>query len=117
MSQPSDTPLSNIEGRTFHITHPFHPLFGKALELVTLRHNWGSAQVYYHDVAGRLRQLPLAWTSLSTEDPVVVTGAGRSPFKLADLLELAHLLAQLRANDPGPLPQNQQDPVAVGGVK
>jgi hypothetical protein len=97
LSQPSDTPLSNIEGRTFHITHPFHPLFGKALELVTLRHNWGSAQVYYHDEAGRLRQLPLTWTSMSAEDPVVVTGAGHSPFKLADLLELAHYLAQFQA--------------------
>jgi hypothetical protein len=85
--------------------------------VVTLRHNWGSAQVYYHDRTGRLRQLPVAWTSLSTEDPVVVTGAGRSPFKLADLLELAHLLAQFQANDLNLLPQNQQDPVAKGGVK
>jgi len=73
--------------------------------------------VYYHDETGRLRQLPLAWTSLNAEDPVVVTGAGRSPFKLADLLELAHLLAQLQAKDPDPLSQNQQAPVAIGGVK
>jgi hypothetical protein len=90
---------------------------GKALELVTLRHNWGSAQVYYHDEAGRLRQLPVAWTSLSTEDPVIVIGAGHSPFKLADLLELAHLLAQIQANDSNRQPQNQQDPVTKGGVK
>jgi hypothetical protein len=117
LSQPSDTPLSNNEGGTFHVTHIFHPLFGKALELVTLRHNWGNNQVYYHDDAGRLRQLPLTWTSLSAEDPVVVTGAGRSPFKLADLLELAHLLEQLQADDPDPLPHNHQDPDAPGGVK
>jgi hypothetical protein len=73
--------------------------------------------VYYHDDTGRLRQLPITWTSLSAEDPVIVTGAGRSPFKLADLLELAHLLEQLQADDPNPLPQDYQDPVANGGVK
>jgi hypothetical protein len=64
-----------------------------------------------------LRQLPITWTSLSAEDPVVVTGAGRSPFKLADLLELDHLLEQLQADDPDPLPHNHQDPDAHGGVK
>jgi len=64
-----------------------------------------------------LRQLPLTWTSLRAADPVVVTGAGRSPFKLADLLELAHLLAQLQADDPDPLPHNHQGPDAHGGVK
>ena len=117
LSQPSDTPLSNNEEGTFHVTHIFHPLYGKALELVTLRHNWGNAQVYYHDDAGGLRQLPITWTSLSAEDPVVVTGAGRSPFKLADLLELAHLLEQLQADIPDPLPYNHQDPDARGGVK
>lgn len=73
--------------------------------------------MYYHDDAGRLRQLPITWTSLSAEDPVVVAGAGCSPFKLADLLELAHLVEQLRADDPNPLPQNQQAPEAHGGVK
>jgi hypothetical protein len=73
--------------------------------------------VYYHDDGGKLRQLPIAWTSLSAEDPVVVTGAGRSPFKLADLLELTHLLEQLQADDPGPLPQHNPDPDAHGGVK
>jgi hypothetical protein len=117
LSQPSDTPSSNSEGRTFRVTHAFHPLSGQALELVTSRQNWGNAQVYYHDDAGRLRQLPITWTSLSAEDPVVVTGAGRSPFKLADLLELAHLLEQLQADDPDPLPQNQQAPDVHGGVK
>ena len=85
--------------------------------MVTQRHNWGSAQVYYLDNAGKLRQLPIAWTSLSAADPVIVTGAGRSPFKLADLLELTHLLEQLPADIPDPLPHNHQDPDARGGVK
>ena len=36
---------------------------------------------------------------------------------LADLLELAHLLEQLQADIPDPLPYNHQDPDARGGVK
>jgi hypothetical protein len=117
LNQPTDTPSSNSEGRTFRITHTFHPLSGQALELVTSRHNWGNTQVYYYDDAGRLRQLPITWTSLSAEDPAVVAGAGRSPFKLADLLELAHLLEQLQADDPDPLPQTHQASDAHGSVK
>lgn len=73
--------------------------------------------MYFHDEAGKLRQLPIAWTSLSAADPVAVTGAGRAPFKLADLLELSHLLAQLQADIPDSLPHNHQDPDAHGGVK
>lgn len=61
-----------------------------------MRHNWGVDQVYYHDDAGRLRILPITWTSLNAEDPAVTLGAGRAPFKLADLLELARLLEHLQ---------------------
>ena len=85
--------------------------------MVTLRHNWGNTQVYYHDEAGRLRQLPMTWTSLGAEDPVVVIGAGRSPFKLADLLALTRLLEQLQADSPDSLPQAYQEPGTNGGVK
>lgn len=80
-----------------------------------MRHNWGVDQVYYHDTAGRLRTLPITWTSLSADDPVTVVAAGRSPFKLADLLELSRLLERLRQPD---LPQSN-DPALHrnGGVK
>jgi Family of unknown function (DUF5372) len=60
--------------------------------LVTYRHNWGEDRVYYHDVAGTLRSLPAAWTSVAPEDPFVTVAAGRSAFRLSDLLELARLL-------------------------
>jgi len=63
---------------------------------VAVRHNWGIDQVYYQDAAGRLRTIPITWTSLSAEDPATVVAAGRAPFKLADLLELWRLLEQLR---------------------
>ena len=103
--------------QTFQVTHPFHPLFGKTFELLAKRQNWGADQVYYHDGAGRLRTVPIAWTSLIPQDTVLVIGQGRSPFRLADLLELARCLEQLRQPDPE-LPQ-QEKPFSLrhGGVK
>jgi hypothetical protein len=63
--------------------------------LVTCRHNWGEDRVYYHDEVGVLHSLPTAWTSMAPADPFVSLAAGRSVFRVADLLELARLLASL----------------------
>lgn len=74
------------------MTHPFHPLFGREFELVTYRHNWGEDRAYFEEPPGQVRGVPAGWTSLVAPDPVVVLGAGRSCFRIADLLELAQLL-------------------------
>jgi hypothetical protein len=71
------------------VTHAFHPLYGREWDLVTHRSNWGEDRVYFHDAGGRLRSLPAAWTSVAAGDPIVALGAGRSPFRFADLLDLA----------------------------
>ena len=63
--------------------------------LVTVHRNWGEERVYYHDAAGDLRSLPMAWTSLVPVDPFVGLSAGRAAFRVTDLVELAHLLASL----------------------
>ena len=77
------------------ILHPFHPLCGQSFELVSVRHNWGDARVDYRDGAGRLASIPAAWTDLGAPDPVVTVSAGRSAFRLQDLVALAHLLQNL----------------------
>ena len=46
-----------------------------------------------HDRAKQLFTI----SGMRTEDPVVVVGAGRAHFRLAELLELATLLRELRA--------------------
>ncbi len=46
-----------------------------------------------------MRLIPIAWTSLNPEDPAVVFGNGRAPFRLQDLLELARLIDALRGAD------------------
>jgi hypothetical protein len=63
---------------------------------VTRRQNWGEDRVYFHDDAGRLVALPARWTSVCPADPVVILSAGRSAFRVQDLLELAELMKGLR---------------------
>jgi uncharacterized protein DUF5372 len=62
---------------------------------VTWRHNWGDERVYYQDEAGVLHSVPSTWTNLAPVDPFVSLSAGRSTFRVSDLLELARLLASL----------------------
>jgi hypothetical protein len=73
------------------VTHPFHPLFGRQFAFVARRRNWGEDRVYFHDERDELVSLPTGWTDAAEVDPFVVMAAGRSPFRVADLLELADL--------------------------
>jgi Family of unknown function (DUF5372) len=88
----SNAPDASGSSRRFRVTHPFHPLHGREWELVARRHNWSEDRVYFHDDGGRLRTIPAAWTSVDEVDPIVALGAGRSPFRAADLVELAELV-------------------------
>jgi hypothetical protein len=89
------------------VTHSFHPLFGRELEFVKRRRNWRADRVYVFDPNGLLLSLPVEWTDVAGEDPFVVVAAGRSPFHIAGLLELADLVARLRA------PRSLDDTAAV----
>ncbi len=92
----SIAPDANGSAQLVRITHPFHPLFGQQFPLVTIRHNWGEDRVYYRDAAGQVACIPTTWTDVVAPDPVVVISAGRSPFRLADLLELVRLATALK---------------------
>jgi len=74
------------------VTHPYHPLFGREYTLVTYCHGWGNHRVYFHDDTGRLRKIPAGWTDVVGDDPFVVVAAGRSAFRVADLLTLADVI-------------------------
>ena len=79
------------------MTHPFHPLHGRAFELLDYRNAWGEDRVYFHDDRGRFRRLPASWTDVVGEDAFVAVAAGRSPLRVEDLLRLAELVARLGA--------------------
>lgn len=49
----------------------------------------------YEDGKGRTCSIPTAWTSLAAADPFVVLSAGRSLFRIEDLLTLASLVRKL----------------------
>ena len=74
------------------MTHPFHPLHGREFELLQSRLCWGMERVDYIDSDGVVRSLAAAWTSAGAEDPFVIVGAGRSAFRVPDLVALAAML-------------------------
>jgi hypothetical protein len=63
---------------------------------VDRRTTWGEDRVYYHDETGRLRRLPAAWTSMALPTPFEALSAGRSHFRVEDLLQLVGLIARQR---------------------
>jgi hypothetical protein len=87
------------------VTHRFHPLFGRELEFVKRRRNWDADRVYVYDDGGELVSLPVEWTDVVAEDPFVVIAAGRCPFRVEDLRELADLVERLRCQPPNHDPE------------
>ena len=81
------------------MTHPFHPLFGREFEAVTVGNDWGENRVHYHDDRGCLVTIPASWTSLAAEDPFVVVGAGRACLRVTDLIRLAEIIERLRQEE------------------
>ena len=80
------------------MTHPFHPLAGLEFDLVVRKRNWGEDRVFLFDGDGRFRSMPAGWTDVDPPDPFVAVAAGRSLFRVEDLLAVAALLDGLRAS-------------------
>jgi len=80
------------------VIHPFHPLSGREFELVTYAQTWGEDRVYFRDEAGRLRRMPVGWTTVAKPDAFQVTAAGRCRFRTDDLLRLVALVEGLRSS-------------------
>ena len=81
------------------MTHPFHPWSGEVFVLVCVRRTWGEDRVFFFDGDGVQRSLPSGWTDVGDPDPFVVVAAGRSRFRVVDLLELAGLLDDVVVGD------------------
>jgi hypothetical protein len=64
--------------------------------LVTYLHTWGEHRVYFHKEGEHLVSVPATWTDVVAEDPVVRVSAGRSLFRVVDLIELAQLVERLQ---------------------
>jgi len=95
-TQLSNAPDADCKPRRFHVTHPFHPLFNREFELLEYRHCWGEERVFYLDENTDLHSFPARWTSAVADDPLVMISAGRSMFRVDDLLELVLLLQGIK---------------------
>jgi len=83
--------VGSTAGR-FRITHPFHPLRGAEYELVTRKLTWGEDRVFYYDPGGKLKSLLTNVTDMGSKDAFDHISAGRSAFRVDDLLELRRFL-------------------------
>jgi Family of unknown function (DUF5372) len=82
------------------VTHPFHPLAGREFDLVVRKNNWAEDRVFYFGDDGQLISIPAGWTDVDPPDPFVAVAAGRSTFRVEDLVALASLLDGLRPVKP-----------------
>ena len=55
----------------------------------------GVERVLLEQEEGRRAWIPAAWTDLVSADPFVATSAGRSSFRVEDLLRLVELLTEV----------------------
>ena len=79
--------------------HPFHALHGREFELIEVRTALGVEWIQYTADDGELRTIRQAWTSAAAVDPFVRVAAGRSAFRVSDLLALSALLDNLDGDD------------------
>ena len=90
------------------MTHPFHPLRGHEFELIEIVVIGGIGLVHYTTDDGTMRTIRQTFTNAASVDPFARVAAGRSAFRVPDLLALAELLEGLdgeegiaRESDPG----------------
>jgi hypothetical protein len=82
------------------VTHPFHPWHGQEFVFLAVRQTWAEHRVFFLDEDGVQHSLPVGWTDAVEPDVFVVMAAGRCPFRIGDLFELAELLGKLRLGLP-----------------
>ena len=68
---------------------------GRKFEAVEVCYAGSGERVYYSDQDGATHSIPLSWTDLAPADPFVTTAAGRSALRVADLLEVAGIMARI----------------------
>jgi hypothetical protein len=81
------------------VTHPFHPFSGRQLACVGERYNRYGMRLLLELDDASVCSVPPQWTDVVAPDPEIVIGGQRALFRVADLLELAGLVARLSGRD------------------
>jgi Family of unknown function (DUF5372) len=77
------------------VIHPFHPWFGREFPFVAVQQTWKQDRVFFFDDDGTTQSVPRAWTDAADPDVFVTMAAGRSPFRVEDLLALAEVIDEI----------------------
>ena len=91
----SNAPDGNDQVQCCQVTHCFHPLYGKEIQIVVIRQNWGEDCVYYRNGDGLITAIPACWTSVYNPDVFNFLSDGRSSFRFEELMELIRLVDEL----------------------
>jgi hypothetical protein len=82
--------------QVFTVTHPFHPLSGRAFELVGQHQAWGEPRVFFYIPPNpELRSMPVQWTSLALPDPFLMIAQGRTLLRFLDAQRLSEVLSKV----------------------
>ena len=95
MNSMSNAPDKNDQVQYCQVTHCFHPLYGKKIQIALIRQNWGEDRVYYRHGDGSTRAISASWTSVYDPDVFNIVSDGRSSFRFKELLELTRLVDEL----------------------
>jgi hypothetical protein len=97
--QPSRSTAShqNFDNKTFRIIHPFHPYRDIEFEIDHVKRIAYERRVFFFNTKGRKSSVPLHWTDIGPEDPFVAVSAGRSFFRVEDLLGLVRLIEEINS--------------------
>jgi hypothetical protein len=85
----------DLDNKTFRIIHPFHPYRNIAFEIDSVRRIATGCRVFFYNTKGRRSSVPLHWTDIGPKDPFIVVSAGRSLFRIEDLLGLVRLIEEI----------------------
>jgi hypothetical protein len=81
----------------FKITHPFHPLYPRTFKIIKCQRLQGRNYFVFINDNRKQSTVPVAWTDASEEeDAFVIVSAGRSYFRVQDLLRLSDLVRNLQ---------------------
>jgi hypothetical protein len=85
----------NLDNKSFRIIHPFHPYRNIEFEIESVRRIASGCRIFFYNSKGRRSSVPLHWTDIGPKDPFVVVSAGRSLFRVEDLLDLVRLIEEI----------------------
>lgn len=64
---------------------------------MAVQQTWKQDRVFFFGDDGTMTSLPTSWTDVAQPDTFVAMSAGRSPFRVEDLLALVELIDGLRS--------------------